>query len=52
MGDLPRLKELAVVLAEALTDITQHATDEEKAAKSLEGSLLKSGLDWLQQTID
>lgn len=42
MGDLPRLKELAVVLAEALADIKRHAADEEKAAKGLEGSLLKS----------
>ena len=51
MGDLPRLKELAAVLAEALTDITRHASDEEKAAKSLEGSLLKSGLARVQQSI-
>ena len=42
MGDLPRLKELAASLRDALAQITQRASDEEKAAKSLEGSLLKS----------
>ena len=42
MGDLPRLKELAASLRDALAQITQRASDEERAAKSLEGSLLKS----------
>ena len=42
MGDLPRLKELANSLRDALSQITHRASDEEKAAKTLEGSLLRS----------
>lgn len=42
MGDLPRLREATRSLSNALADVAHRAKDEEKAARSLEGSLLKS----------
>lgn len=41
MGDLPRLREATRSLSKALSEVAHHAKDEEKAARSLEGSLLK-----------
>lgn len=42
MGDLPRLREVTRILSQTLAEVSQQAKDEEKAARSLEGSLLKS----------
>lgn len=42
MGDLPRLREATRSLSKTLAEVSQQAKDEEKAARSLEGSLLKS----------
>jgi hypothetical protein len=44
MGDIPRLREATRSLSKTLAEVSQQARDEEKAARSLEGSLLKSEL--------
>lgn len=41
MGDLPRLREATRSLSKTLADVSHQAKDEEMAARSLEGSLLK-----------
>jgi hypothetical protein len=45
MGDLPRLREATRSLSKTLAEVSHQAKDEEKAARSLEGSLLKSTSD-------